>query len=155
MSYYSRPCFSHEKTSRKYGEIRKKKIGYASQTTQRLYATTQASKSQCFKSVQLFWLSSEQNRKSKEKPYLNNLCVRWVFSVPFSIFFPFTDLYESFNFLSLSLRNSIFSLGFPLKSCAGNWRKGDHNWPPRACSTFDRCIAHTPFVIRWVVSIPW
>ena len=55
-----------------------------------LYATTQASKSQCFKSVQLFWLSSKQKRKSTE----NHTWITFVFDKSLVFLFPFSFLLQ-------------------------------------------------------------
>ena len=61
-----------------------------------------------FTRVKLFWQSSKQNAKSTGYPHLNKLCVQKVLSFPFSnLCFLFIDFYESFNFLSLILRNSV------------------------------------------------
>ena len=42
----------------------------------------------------------------------------------FPFFFPFTDLYESFNFLSLSLRNSNFFVRFSFEILRGKLAQG-------------------------------
>ena len=58
-----------------------------------------------------------------------------------SRWFPFTNSYESFNFLSFILQYSgCFVYIFLRNFYAGNWRAGDQNWSLRESPTFYCCV---------------